>query len=254
MSLLLGAFFGFLVVFAPQGGLSQLLQLLFLINIMLGVFNILPAFPMDGGRVFRSYLERKYNSYKATMLTIRTSQVVMVLFIIATLVYVVVISASADYKEFVLLWNLLIVFFLFSGAQAEKETMEIKKRSAGMRVSEVTNSHFALVSPSDNAQKLYDTMKRTREHLLITKLGSDYAYLNLLRREKLTSGTSAGEIATKIPSIKSSASLIDALELMEMNEVGLIAVTRGKRLAGIVTLSHLQAYLSLHVPESGKEK
>lgn len=254
MSVLLACLFGVMVVIAPPGLPNQIFQFLFEINILLGVFNLLPAFPTDGGRVFRSYLERKYNQYKATMLTIRAGNVMMGLIVLGTLAFVIAMSAPFYTKEFVFLWNLVIVFFLYSGAQAEKQLVEMRQNTRGMRVSEVTSKHFVLVKPEDDAQKLYETVRRKKVHLLITKVGDGYALVNLLRKEKLKPNVTAQQIATAIPNIQINANIIDALEKMEANEIGIAAVTRGKRLVGVVTLSHLQAFISLHVLRTMKGK
>lgn len=254
MSLLLGSLFGFLVVFSPPGPMTELLQFLFEINILLGVFNLLPAFPTDGGRVFRSWLERKYNEYRATMLTIKASNIVMGLFIAGTLVFVLLISAPFYYKEFVFLWNLLIVFFLYNGAQSEKAVMEVKRQTKGVNLEHLATKRFVFVKPDSDAQQLYDTVKRTREHLLITRLGDGYAYVNLLKREKLRPGMLARDIAAKIPSVDIRENIVDALESMESNEAGIAAVTRHGKLVGVVTLSHIQAFLSLHVLRAGRHK
>ena len=88
MSILLGTFFGIFVPFMPPGLLTQVFQFMFEINILLGVLNLLPAFPTDGGRVFRSYLERKYDWYKSTMLTVKLSKGIMYALVIGTLAYV----------------------------------------------------------------------------------------------------------------------------------------------------------------------
>ncbi len=247
MSLLLGAIFGFFVAFSPPGSLTEVLQFLFEINILLGAFNLLPAFPTDGGRVFRSWLERKYDEYKATMITIKASNVTMGLFILGTLAYVLIITAPFYSKEFIFLWDLLIVFFLYNGAQQEKQTIEIKRETRGVKLRSLATKRFVLVAPSSSVQELYQTVKRTREHMLITKLGDGYAYVNLLRKERLRPEMWARDLAVKIPSVDMNENIIDALESMESNESGLAAVTHKGKLVGIVTISHIQAFLSLHI-------
>jgi Zn-dependent protease len=254
MSMLLGCLFGVMVVLAPPGPANQMFQFLFEVNLLLAVFNILPAFPTDGGRVFRSYLERRYNQYKATLLTVRAGNVVMGLIVLGTLAFVVALNAPFYTKEFVFLWNLMIVFFLYQGARTEKELMEMRHYSKSIRVSEVASKQFILVKPEDGAQKLYDTVRKKKIHLLITKIGGDYAYVNLLRKEKLKPGVRAQDIATVIPSIELNANIIDAFEKMEANEIGIAAVTSRKKIVGIVTLTHLQAFISLHILGAMKEK
>lgn len=254
MSILLGCLFGFLAALSPPGPLNVVFQFLFEVNILLGAFNLLPAFPTDGGRVFRSYLERRYDQYKATQLTIRLGNVVMALIVLGTLAFAIVASAPLYSKELIFFWNLIIVFFLYGGAQTEKELMEMRRHAKGMRVSEVTSGHFLFVKPTDEAQKLYDAVKRTKVHVLITKIGSEYAYVNLLRKEKLRPGVTAQEAAVKIPGIERSRNIVDALEEMEANETGIAAVTHGRKLVGIVTLPHLQTFLSLHVLRAMKGK
>ncbi len=246
-SILLGAICGILVVFAPPGILAQVLQFLFLINILLGVFNILPAFPTDGGRVFRSYFERKYDEYKATMITIKAGKIVMVLFIVGTVVYLVAITASFFYKEFFFLWNLIIVFFLYGGAQAEQEAVTLKRDSKGMHVSDVVSKNFVFVEPDETIPELYERMRRTRVHLLITKIDRDYAYVNLLERQKVKSNMTARQMATKIVSLSVNTNIVSALESIEASELGIAAVTSGGKLVGIVTLTHIQAFLTLHL-------
>lgn len=251
MSVLLGAFFGFLVVFAPAGIATQLLQFLFEINILLGVFNLLPAFPTDGGRVFRSYLERKYDEYRATLLTIKAGNIVMALFLLGTLAYVIVISAPFYYKEFVFLWDVLIVFFLYGGSQAEKEAVELKKYTKGISLSEVVSRNFVEVKPETRLAALYDVVKSKKEHMFITKVNGSYAYVDLFKKEKfrLVNATAA-HLATKIPEIGMKTGLVDALSALESGGIGVAAVVSGGRLVGIITLSHLQAFLSLHMLRS----
>ncbi len=256
MSLLLAAIFGLLVTLAPEGALTYLLQFLFLMNLLLGAFNLLPAFPTDGGRVLRSYLERRYDSYKATMLTIKASNYVMGLLVLGTIVYVVVVlpaSVSVAYKEFVFLWTMLIILFLFEGAQAEKQLIGLKRDAAGVSLRDVVSRHFSFVDSGRKLHELYGIMKKTKKHLFITRVGRDYAFVNLLGRAKLQEDSTVSDVARPIPSVDVKTNLVDALEMLESGETGIAAITSNGKLAGVVTLSHLQTFLSLHVLKKRKE-
>jgi len=247
MSLFLGCLFGVLVIFAPPGIINQVLQFLFEINILLGVFNLFPAFPTDGGRVFRSYLERKHDEYKATMLTITASKYVLVLFVAGTLVYVALIDAPLYYKEFTVLWDLLIAFFLYGGATAERQLAELKRNAKGISIKDSVSRHFIFVEPDATMRDLYAIAKRSREHTFITKMGSDYAYVNLLEKSKSGGARSASDLAVRMPQLPANTGIVEALQRMESDESVLAAVVSKSRLIGIVTISSLQTFLSLHV-------
>jgi len=247
MSMFLGCVFGIFAAIAPPGMITQTLQFLFQMNILLGVFNILPVFPTDGGRVFRSYMEKKHDEYKATMLTIKVSKCVLLLFIIGTLTYLLLLNAPLYYKEFVFLWNLLIVFFFYSSTKAEEELAEIKIQSKGVGVKEVVSDRFCLVEPDETVQALYETVCRTRKNVLITKMGSDYAYVNLLDKEKIKRAQFVRDLAEKIPCVSVKMNVIDAFMALEPSDFGIAAVTDGDKLAGILTTSHLRAFLALHM-------
>jgi Zn-dependent protease len=247
VSLLLGAIFGVFVVVAPPGFANQVLQYLFEINILLGVFNLLPAFPTDGGRVFRSYLERRYDSYKATVLTIKASKYVMAAFLIGTVAFVFMIQAPEYYKEFVFLWNMLVIFFLYGGAEAEQDMNEIRKASAGVMLKDVLSKHYRLVKPQTSIRELYNLVKTSKVHIMLTTLGEGYAYIDLIDKKSIKGAKVARDAAVSIPSIKINDGIVDALELMQSSETGILAVVRGRDLAGIVTMPHIRTFLSLHM-------
>jgi Zn-dependent protease len=80
---------------------------LFVANIVLAVFNLIPALPMDGGRVFRSILALKFGFLRATLWAVTIGKVIALLFIVLGFYYNP--------------WLALIGFFIFSGANNEKQ-------------------------------------------------------------------------------------------------------------------------------------
>ncbi|MGC8676195.1 MAG: site-2 protease family protein [Candidatus Micrarchaeia archaeon] len=253
MSMLLGSVFGFLVVFTPAGLFTQVFQFMFEINILLGVLNLLPAFPTDGGRVFRSYLERKRDFYSATMLTVKTSKAIMYALVIGTLAYVLAVSASFYYKEMVFVITLFTVFILYGGAQAEEQNAILKKNARGLTVAYAASKDFAEVRSNASLAELYNTIRRRKKHVLITKVNGAYAYVNILDKRKLNAAKTASDLAIPLPNVAKNTNVVDAMAVLENKEAGLAAVVSGKKLIGIVTAQHLEAFIALHVAQKTKQ-
>jgi Zn-dependent protease len=77
-------------------------------NIVLAVFNLIPALPMDGGRVLRSILAMKFDYLRATLWAVAVGKLIAALFIIYGFI-------SQDF------WLALIGFFIYAGANSEKQ-------------------------------------------------------------------------------------------------------------------------------------
>ena len=88
------------------GEFREILHNLLLVNLGLVLFNLVPAFPMDGGRIFRSLLAMKIPWTKATRIAGRTGQILAVLFCIGG-----ILQGNP--------MLMLIALFVFSGAQEE---------------------------------------------------------------------------------------------------------------------------------------
>jgi Zn-dependent protease len=83
VSLILAGGFWLLAFSSQQPMLGILAQ----INLILGAFNLLPALPMDGGRIFRALLARKIGFYKATILAAKVARTFAVIMIILAYFY-----------------------------------------------------------------------------------------------------------------------------------------------------------------------
>jgi len=126
-SLGLAAFFALLAVAAESPLLpvdlhhGNLTSRIFWLNIILGLFNLLPVFPMDGGRLLQAVFERRLGARRATVLAARTGQVMAVVMAIIGLIGN--------------LWLALIAIYLFLQAGSEAKGAALLDTSSGSRLS-----------------------------------------------------------------------------------------------------------------------
>ena len=115
-------------------------RLLMSINLMLGVFNMLPGFPLDGGRVLRSVIWGLSGSYwRATQVAVRSGQAIGGLIALGG-GYLAV--NYFQYYGISGIWMILVGGFLFSAATATYRQERAKERLKTYRVSDVMNEEW----------------------------------------------------------------------------------------------------------------
>lgn len=107
-SFLLALLFWFLI---GTGFFNQFFKNLFVINLMLCLFNLLPSFPMDGGRIFRAFMTPRIGRLKATALAARIGRILAVAFGIFSL------FSTAPFSTKLL--HILLATFIYNAAGAE---------------------------------------------------------------------------------------------------------------------------------------
>jgi Zn-dependent protease/CBS domain-containing protein len=127
--LLAGVFLSLSVTTA--GGIKALFAYLAQINFIVAVFNLIPGFPMDGGRVLRSILwGRRNNYFSATQTASSVGQKIAMFFIIYGVLSVFVGLPGG-------LWLMLIGWFLYTAAQASYQRSTLQESLAGVAVRDV---------------------------------------------------------------------------------------------------------------------
>ncbi len=209
---------------------------LMLVNLFLVLFNLLPAFPMDGGRILRSLLAMVMDYGRATRIAAGIGQFMALLFVFVGL----------QVGNPILL---LIALFVWIGAQAEASQVEERLELTGVRVRDAMLTEFHVLRPSDTLGHVADLLLSGTQHEFPV-MGSDGA-TGVITREALMEGlaqsgreAAVGEFQVPgIQGVEADSPLIPALaQLREAGAPCLQVVEKG-RPVGLLTLENIGEYL-----------
>jgi Zn-dependent protease/predicted transcriptional regulator len=223
------------------------LQLL-VVNAALVVFNLLPAFPMDGGRVLRALLTYRLGRVRATRIAARVGQGMAVLFAVGGLFYL---------KNPMLLF---IALFVWLGASQEAQAVETSSALARVPVRAAMLTEFRRLAPFD---ALGDVSR-----LLLAGSQQDFPVvgqgelLGVLRREDLLRGLQERgpdglvreAMQEEFLTAEPDAELEDVLRRLQGDETccTTIPVVRRGELVGLVTAENVGEYLMVNAALQGR--
>jgi Zn-dependent protease len=122
-----------------------------IVNILLGGFNLLPAFPLDGGRVLRAGLVRwRGNYHDATKTAVKVG--IGIFYGLMGFGFLTIFTGSFTGG----IWLILIGWFLQSGAQSYLQQHEITTALSGVRLYHIMNTQFVAASPSMNIKEVLE--------------------------------------------------------------------------------------------------
>jgi len=127
-------------------------------NLIFAGFNLIPAFPIDGGRVLRAAIAMRMDYKKATKTAATVGKGVAVV--------------MAVFGIFFNFWLILIAIFVYFGASQEEKSLNISLALEGKKVKDIMRKDFESVSPDMNIQDLYENIEKQR-HLSYPVLSSD---------------------------------------------------------------------------------
>jgi len=243
----MAAAFGWRPSSEPRTGVTAVLVWLGYINVGLGIFNMIPGFPLDGGRVFRAIVWAiTKNADRSTRIAARLGQVVAFLFILAGS-WRVLRGAGFDG-----LWTAFIGWFLMEAATSSYSQVDVAAAFRGMRVSDVMSRDCAIVNRSMSLQEFVDTyVLKTGQRCFAVEDHGRFVGLITLRdvgavpREHWESTTvrEAMRPIEKLHVITPDTQVLDALKLMAGNEINQLSLVANGTLQGILSRSHLMQLL-----------
>jgi Zn-dependent protease len=249
-SLLIAALLGIATIFSPAGLLRVTMQELFLLNLFLGIFNLLPWLPLDGGRALRSYLQNTRDFLDATKIAVNVGNAITILFIAGTVLYAATLSAPFAYKEFIVLWDAVIAVFIYGGAQSELQSATIKTEIADLHVKDVISRDYVLINGEITMQKMYSAVLKSHKHIAVFKRGGKIMALSSIPMERSVGKTAAETItqwSRELPVIQYDAQLYSAVEKMRTENTGVLAVMKAGKFLGILTAPHVESVIALYI-------
>ena len=222
---------------APGVGLlapaDQFLQNLMWINAVLVVFNLLPAFPMDGGRVLRALLAFRLDYVRATQIAAGVGQTMAFLFGL--------VAIFGGFNPFLL----IIALFVYFGAQQEASFAMMRTAIEGLPVRQAMITEFNPLHPWDTLDEAV--------RLLLAGAEQDFAVIDggkvvgVLTRKRLLTALAEGDRSIRVQHAMEKAcrpvgegEMLDgAFRRMQEEECALLPVVRDGRLVGLLTAENV---------------
>lgn len=213
-------------------------------NLVLFVFNLIPAFPMDGGRVLRAVLATRFGHTQATRIAATFGQGIAILF-----------------GALGLMGNpflILIALFIFLAASGEAGYVEMRDLTRDYRARDAMVSQFEALSPTADAAAAAAMLLRTTQQEFPVVDGAG-TLRGLLTREMLISAlNNTGEttpvleiMSADIPSVSEDAPLRSVIELLQRQRAPAVAVVNAQaQFVGYVNSQNLAEFVWVRSAQS----
>jgi len=209
-------------------------------NLFLAVFNLLPAFPMDGGRVLRALLARRMGYARGTQVAASVGQFV-----------------AFGLGLLGLFGNPILIFialFVYLGAASESHAVQLRDAARGMIVDDAMVTEFQTLSPSSTIENAVDALIRTTQHEFPVVDGAGRLRGVLTREDMIRALRERGPDApvieamrADIPVIHHRRGLDEALRILQEGRLPAVGVTDGAgRLLGLVTPENIGEMMMIH--------
>ncbi|KIA86387.1 site-2 protease family protein [Flavobacterium sp. AED] len=210
----------------------------FLVNFWLAIFNLIPAFPMDGGRVLRALLSFKLPRNVATRIAARIGQFLAMAFIILGF--------------FTSPFLIFIGIFVIIGAQIEADYTESKFMLKGFKVQDVVMKDYQTIDTDEKIKKAVEllldsqnknflitennipvgTLNRDQIIMALSKKGDDEFIYNVMDRNLII--------------LESNSLLENVFELIQQNKSTLMLVMENNQLIGTLDIENLLEFILIN--------
>src|SRR6202050_236871 len=205
-------------------------------NLYIAGLNLLPAYPLDGGRILRAFFARSIDPAAATRRAVSISHALAMLLMVAGL--------------FSNTWLTMVGVIIFSAAQLEERAVIFQSVLDNVRLEEVMLTDFATLSPADTLEDALDKAVHSLQDDFPVVRGSDM--VGVISRQRILEALRAEgngyvqAVMNKIFEVSiRQESLASAFRKLTARNLSIIPVVEDQRLVGIVTLQNLMHSMAL---------
>lgn len=205
-------------------------------NLYIAIFNLMPAYPLDGGRVLRSLFARTLDAPSATRRAVSISNAIAMVLMLAGL-----FSDS---------WLTMVGVIVFSAAQLEERALVFQSVLDNVRLEEVMLTDFATLSPADTLEDALEKAVHSLQDDFPVVRGSDM--VGVISKQRILDALRAEgngyvqAVMNKIFEVSlRQDSLSSAFRKLTARNSSIIPVVEDQRLIGIVTLQNLMHSMAL---------
>ena len=212
-------------------------------NLYLGLFNLLPAYPMDGGHVLRALFLRRMDEVTATRRAVTVAHALAPLVIVAGM-----LMFFQGYRDSY--WLVILGFFLLIGAQVEERSAVFHRVLETVRLEDIMLTDFATLSPADTLEDALEKAVHTLQDDFPVVRGSDMVGViskaGILEALRIDGNSYVQSVMNRIFEVSSrQESLASAFRKLNSRNLSIIPVVEDQRLVGIVTLQNLMHSMAL---------
>ncbi len=213
------------------------LQRLVIVNLIILVFNLIPAFPMDGGRALRAVLATRMDYVAATQTAAHIGQ--------ATALFFGLLGLLANP------FLIFIALFVWIGAAAEASMVQVKAALEGIPVARAMLVDFETLAPTDPLSRVVElTLAGSQRDFPVV---DDGALIGVLTQERMVSGLAeqgenalVGSVAeTEFGQADSHEMLDAALARLHESDAATVPVTHDGALVGLLTTDNIGEFMRI---------
>ncbi len=244
---LAGVFF-ILTVNTEDIGFKSLFSYVSNINLILAIFNLIPGFPMDGGRVLRAFIWSRKNDYLyATQKASKWGQRIAILFMVFG-IFSLLFGIPTGF------WLILIGWFLYSAAYGSYQQSTLQALLENLKIKDIMVKDLVTVSPEMNIEKLINEYFLKYGYTGFPVL-SEGKYLGIITLRDIKNIPEKDRAQREVSEFYSRHKkewevnpedyVFNALEKMIKNDVGRLIILKDGMLIGMITRNGIAKYLEV---------